>query len=283
MTSPKVWFITGCSSGFGQELVLAALRRGDRVIATARNASKLDDLKAAGATTMNWDVTAPLEHLKKAAEQAHGVYGRFDYLINNAGYSQVGGIEESTPEQTYAQFATNVFGLLNTTRAIVPYMRAQRSGVVANFSSVAAWTGYAGVGLYCASKSAASALSESLYYELADFNIKVCTIEPGYFRSKFLAAGNKLKRENAIADYEGTAVRKGEELMDAFDNKQPGDIKKGVKVIVDVLTGETGKEIPMRLVLGPDAYGMIKAQCEETVKALEGWKELTCSTDLDEQ
>ncbi|KIX99821.1 uncharacterized protein Z520_04457 [Fonsecaea multimorphosa CBS 102226] len=283
MTSSKVWFITGCSSGFGRELALAALRRGDRVIATARNASKLDDIKAAGATTMNWDVTAPLEDLKKAAEQAHQVYGRFDYLINNAGYSQVGGLEELTPEQTQAQFATNVFGLLNTTRAIVPYMRAKRSGVVANFSSVGAWRGYAGVGLYCASKWAVSGISETLYFELADFNIKVCTIEPGYFRSNFLNVGNKLPRENTIADYEGTAVRKGEQLLDDYDNKQPGDVKKGVRVIIDVLTGATGKDIPMRLVLGPDAYGMIKAKCEETIEGLEEWRDLTCSTDLDEK
>ena len=162
-------------------------------------------------------------------------------------------------------------------------MRAERSGVVANFSSVGAWLGYAGVGLYCASKWAVSGLSESLYYEMADFNIKVCTVEPGYFRSKFLNAGNKIHKQNVIQDYENTAVRQGERLMDEYDNKQPGDIKKGVKVIVDVLTGNSGKEIPMRLVLGKDAYGMIKAKCEETIKGLEEWKDITCSTDLDEQ
>ncbi|OCT47314.1 putative oxidoreductase [Cladophialophora carrionii] len=283
MASPKVWFVTGCSSGFGWELALLALNRGDRVIATARNASKLEGLKSAGATTMAWDVTAPLAELKKAAAEAHAVYGRFDYLINNAAYNQVGSLEELTPEETQAQFATNVFGLLNTTRAIVPYMRAQRAGVVANFSSVAAWVGYPGVGLYCASKWAVTGLSETLYYELADFNIKVCTIEPGYFRSEFLNPGNLLKRENVIPDYEGTAVRKGEQSMKDYDNNQPGDIKKGVKVIVDVLSGDSGREIPMRLVLGQDAYGMIKAKCEDTIKGLEVWKDLTCSTDLDEQ
>jgi NAD(P)-dependent dehydrogenase (short-subunit alcohol dehydrogenase family) len=162
-------------------------------------------------------------------------------------------------------------------------MRAQRSGVVANFSSVGAWRGFAGVGLYCASKWAVSGLSETLYYELADFNIKVCTIEPGYFRSKFLNAGNKLHKQNIIQDYEGTAVRQGEKLMDDFDDKQPGDIKKGVKVIIEVLTGDSGKEIPMRLVIGTDAYGMIRAKCDETIKGMEDWKQLACSTDLDEQ
>ena len=94
MSSLRVWFITGCSSGFGEEIALSGLRRGDKVIATARNASKLESLKAAGAATMNWDVTASLDDLKKAAEEAHKAYGRIDYLINNAGYNQVGGLEE---------------------------------------------------------------------------------------------------------------------------------------------------------------------------------------------
>jgi NAD(P)-dependent dehydrogenase (short-subunit alcohol dehydrogenase family) len=161
-------------------------------------------------------------------------------------------------------------------------MRAERSGVVANFSSVGAWRGVAGVGLYCASKWAVSGLSETLYYELADFNIKVCTIEPGYFRSKFLNAGNKIHKKNVIQDYEGTAVRNGEKRMDEYDNKQPGDIKKGVKVIINVLTSDSGREIPMRLVLGKDANGTIKAKCDETVKAMDEWKDLTTATDLDE-
>jgi NAD(P)-dependent dehydrogenase (short-subunit alcohol dehydrogenase family) len=189
----------------------------------------------------------------------------------------------NSPEETQAQFATNVFGLLNTTRAIVPYLRAQKSGVVANLSSVGAWNGYAGVGLYCASKWTVSGLSETLYYELAEFGIKVCTIEPGYFRSKFLNAGNKIVKENVISDYDGTAVRKGEQAMNDADGKQPGDIKKGVKVIIDVLTGDSGREIPMRLVLGPDANAAVKAKCEKTIKGLEEWADLTCSTDLDEK
>ena len=96
MASSKVWFITGCSSGFGEELALEALRRGDKVIATARNPNKLDSVKAAGAATIAWDVTAQLDDLKKAAGKAHKIYGRFDYLINNAGYNQVGGLEELT-------------------------------------------------------------------------------------------------------------------------------------------------------------------------------------------
>lgn len=190
---------------------------------------------------------------------------------------------DDRPEETQAQFATNVFGMLNVTRAFLPYLRAQRSGVIANFSSIGAWRGYAGVGLYCASKWAVSGLSETLTYELAEFGIKVCCVEPGYFRSKFLNPGNKLPKKNIIADYEGSAVRKGEQLMEDFDNKQRGDIKKGVKVLIDVLTGDSGREIPMRLPIGPDAYESIKGKCEETIQGLEDWKDIMCSTDLDEQ
>ncbi len=110
----------------------------------------------------------------------------------------------------------------------------------------------------------------------------MCTIEPGYFRSKFLTPGNSLHRQNLIDDYEGTAVRQSEQLMKDYDNKQPGDIRKGVQVILDALTGDSGKEVPFRLVIGTDAYGMIKAKCEDTLRVLEEWKAITCSTDIDE-
>lgn len=189
---------------------------------------------------------------------------------------------ENRPQETQAQFDTNVFGLLNVTRAIVPYMRAARSGVIANISSIGGWRGYAGVGVYCASKWAASGLSETLTYELAEFGIKVVSVEPGYFRSSLLGQGNKMVRKARIEDYDGSAVRKGEALMDAADNHQPGDPKKGVKVIIDVLTGATGKEIPLRLALGPDAYAMIKNKCDETIELLDEWKDITTTTNFDQ-
>jgi len=155
--------------------------------------------------------------------------------------------------------------------------------VIANISSVGAWRGVAGAGLYCASKWAVSALSETMVLELAEFGIKVCTVEPGYFRSNFLNPGNKIVAKQHIADYDGTAARKGAAMMDAYDNNQPGDIEKGAKVIIDVLTdGTPGREFPARLVLGRDSSMMIRAKCEETVKLLDEWKEVSFSTDLDE-
>lgn len=193
MSTKGVWLITGCSSGFGAALANEALSRGFAVIATARNPSKLGDLKAAGATTLALDVTKPLPELEAIAEEVVKVHGRIDFLINNAGYAQVGGLEEISPGETQAQFSkrhvwlvptsradhdidTNIFGVLNVNRAFFPYMRKARSGVVANISSVGAWHGAAGAGLYCATKWCLSGLSETTTLEMKEFGIKVVSI-----------------------------------------------------------------------------------------------------------
>ncbi|KAJ9316669.1 hypothetical protein DTO271D3_3176 [Paecilomyces variotii] len=283
--SPRVWFITGCSTGFGRELVLQALKRGDKVIATARNVSKLPDLEAEGAKILPLDVTADLGSLKQSAATAYAVYDRIDILVNNAGYLCSGSIEETSPEETYSQFNANVFGLLNVNRAFLPYLRAQKSGVIANFSSIGAWTGPAGVGIYCASKWAVAGISEAMSSELAEFGIRTISIEPGFFRSKLLDGGNRSVIQNYIADYDGTAARKGMQMLEALDQKQPGDIAKGCKVIIDVLTQcstAAGKDIPIRLALGADSYELIRAKCQETITLLDGWKDISTPTNHDD-
>jgi NAD(P)-dependent dehydrogenase (short-subunit alcohol dehydrogenase family) len=191
-------------------------------------------------------------------------------------------LTKHSPAETQAQFDTNVFGLLNVTRAFLPYFRAQRSGVIGNVSSIGAWRGGAGIGLYCTSKWAVSGISETLTYELADFNIKVCAIEPGYFRSNFLNPGNRLAAKAHIPDYDGTAARKTAAGLEAYNNNQPGDIKKGAKVMVDVLTSSgvaAGKEVPLRLALGTDAYGIITGKCQDTMSLLDEWKHISTTTD----
>ena len=162
-------------------------------------------------------------------------------------------------------------------------MRRARSGVIANLSSIGAWGRVAGVGLYCASKYTVTGLTESLHEELKEFGIKVCVVEPGYFRSNFLNPANNLIAKEKIEDYEGSAVRKGIALMEQVNNKQPGDIKKGAKVMVDVLTEATGKPVPLRLYLGQDAYEHIGDKCRETLGVLEEWKDICTKTDLDEK
>jgi NAD(P)-dependent dehydrogenase (short-subunit alcohol dehydrogenase family) len=161
-------------------------------------------------------------------------------------------------------------------------MRAKRSGVIANFSSIGAWRGTPAVGIYEASKWAVSGITETLRLELAEFDIKVCSIEPGYFRSNFLSKEHKILHENVISDYDGTAVRRTEERVERTNQSQRGDPAKGAKVIVDVLTGVTGKEIPIRLALGPDAYKIIREKCEETIKILDEWVEIGSTTDVEE-
>lgn len=280
--SSKVWLITGCSTGFGSAITNYAISEGDKVIATARNTAKLDNLKKAGADVLQLDVTSSLSDLRAIAKQAYSLYNRIDILVNNAGFATQGTIEELTPEETQAQFDTNVFGLLNVTRAFLPYLRSQGSAVIANFSSIGAWRGAPGVGLYTSSKWAVTGFSETMTGELSDFGIKVCVIEPGYFRSNFLNPGNRKVDQRRIPEYEGTAASKYAALMDQYDGKQPGDIQKGAKVIVDVLSGRSGRDVPERLALGKDAYAAIKAKCEETLALLEEWKDIITTTDHDD-
>jgi NAD(P)-dependent dehydrogenase (short-subunit alcohol dehydrogenase family) len=186
----------------------------------------------------------------------------------------------SSPEETYDCFNTNVLGLLNATRAILPYMRAQRSGTVALFGSLGSWSGAPGAGIYCATKWAVSGLAESLRLDVADFGIRVCVIEPGYFRTGFLNAGARVRTERRIEDYEGSAVGKTRAMLDQYDEKQPGDLEKGAKVIVDCFErgdGEGG--VPLRLVLGSDCRAAIEDKCRSTLEYLEENKVVIDGTD----
>ena len=189
-----------------------------------------------------------------------------------------------------------MFGLLNVTRAVLPYLRAAPGPggveegdekVIANISSVGAWRGGAGAGLYAASKWAVSGLSESLSHELAGLGVKVVAVEPGYFRSNFLGGNATKKAAGKIEDYyfEGGAVRTTEQALVAYNGKQPGDVEKGARVMIDVLTRSgvaEGRDIPIRLVLGTDGYNIITGKCRETIDLLHEWKEISCSTDHDD-
>jgi NAD(P)-dependent dehydrogenase (short-subunit alcohol dehydrogenase family) len=187
------------------------------------------------------------------------------------------------PEETYQQFNTNVFGLLNVTRAFLPHMRARKSGVIVNIGSIGGWGGTAGAGLYCATKFALEGITESLRNEVAHLGIKVTIIEPGYFRTQLLKPGNT-QASNSIEDYAASVgpVRK---LLEAYNGKQPGDPKKAAEIIVDIVTQSgtaKGREIPVRVALGTDAYGYIKGVLEQSSKDLEEWKDITVTTDHDD-
>ncbi|EPE33312.1 NAD(P)-binding Rossmann-fold containing protein [Glarea lozoyensis ATCC 20868] len=280
--SPPVWFITAASSGFGKEIALNALKKGDRVIATGRSLSKLAEVKEAGAKTYALDVTSDLNTIKKIVAEAHAKYGRLDILVNSAGYILEAAIEEASPKESFDVFNTNVFGTLNVTRAVLPYMRTQRSGVIALFGSLGSWTGGPAFGLYAGTKWACSGLAESLKPEVAPFGIDVTVIEPGYFRSGFLNPGARILSAERIQEYEESAVGYVRGMLQETDGKQPGDVKKGCDVIVDVLTKRgvaEGREIPLRLVLGTDCQAAIREKLESTAKLLDDWQEIGASTD----
>jgi len=285
MSSQRVWLVTGANSGFGSEFVKQILARGDKVIATGRNPAKLSVLANTGAHLLTLDVTSPLDELKTIVKEAVQVYGRIDVLINNAGYIEMGTIEETTPERTMHQFNTNVFGLLNVTRAILPYMRERRSGAIVNIGSIAGWSGLAGAGLYCASKWAVAALSESLKGEVAPFGIEVHCVEPGYFATSLLEPGNlAVNNEASIPDYAPLNKQLGETFSKVSRN-QPGDPVKGVARIIEAVTHEgyaKGKETPVRVVLGRDAYARSGDIIERMAKDREEWKEWTMNSWRDD-
>lgn len=287
MPQERVWLITGANSGFGTEFVHPVLARGDKVIATGRNPAKLAAaLGNTDAHLLTLDVTAPLEDLKVIAGQAIKIYGRVDVLVNNAGYVEMGTVEESTPDRTFQQFNTNVFGLLNVTRSFLPYMRERRSGSIVNIGSVGGWVGFAGSGLYSATKCAVAIISEALKGEVGQFGIEVHCIEPGYFATSLLEPSNLAMNKNAsIADY-SHLNKTLEEGFSAISGNQPGSPKKGVARMIETVTHEgyaARKEIPARIVLGKDAYervGGIIAKWENERKEWKEWSEDSVRDDL---
>jgi NAD(P)-dependent dehydrogenase (short-subunit alcohol dehydrogenase family) len=172
--------------------------------------------------------------------------------------------------------------MMNVSRAVLPYMRSQKSGVVANFGSIGSWRGGGGLALYAGTKWACSGISESMQIELAPLGITVTVIEPGYFRTGFLNPGAQIRGKEVIADYEETMVGGMRRTLTKIDNTQPGDVEKASKVIVDVLTKTgvaEGRDIPLRLVLGSDCEKGIRTKLEDTNSLLDDWKEISYSTD----
>jgi NAD(P)-dependent dehydrogenase (short-subunit alcohol dehydrogenase family) len=280
-SSTPVWLVVGASSGFGKAIAYEALKRSHHVIAAARSASALSSLKDAGAHVMELDVTWDELKMQTAIDAAVAQYGRITHVVNAAGYILEGCVEESSAKDVFGIFNTNVFGIVNVIRAVSSHLRVQHSGVIANFGSIGSWSGGAGAGFYASTKWAVSGLSESLTAELKPFGIDVCVIEPGYFRTEFLNAGRRLSTTKRISAYEESAAGQTRQALDQFNNNQPGDVSKGAKVIVDVLTksgASEGREIPLRLVLGDDAQAIVREKCQSTLELLKEWEGVTTHT-----
>ncbi|AUG76569.1 short-chain dehydrogenase [Kitasatospora sp. MMS16-BH015] len=273
-----VWFITGASRGLGAEITRQALERGHRVIATARDAAAV--LKAyperpAGLLAVSADVTEPAQ-LAAAVQAGLAAFGRIDVVVNNAGYGLLGAVEEVPDAAARALFDVNVFGVLNTLRATLPTLRAQRSGHVLNISSGGGFATAPAIGLYGASKFALEGISEALHGELAPLGVRVTIVEPGGLRTDFLSGSSLWTVPASIADYaEGTAPVR--EALAHYDGRQPGDPVKAAKAVLDVTEAA---EPPLRLQLGSDTLERVEAKLALVRRELDEWREVALSTDL---
>jgi len=284
MSQKSVWVVTGTSTGFGREIVLAILNRGDEVIATARNIDTIKDLESAGASILQLDVTASPDSLHQIAKDAVAIHGHVDFVINNAGYSELGTIEELTSEETFKQFNTNVFGPLNVSRAFLPFQRQRKSGTILFMGSMLGHFTTPASGMYCATKHAIRAFAESLDAEITPLGLRALYLEPGHFLTSIIASSRSNMAAPRIADYAQTNSVLGETLS-AYDGHQPGDPKKFAHLLVDFVKRqglflEDGKIMPAGLIVGTDAYEGVKATLEEKLRVIEEWKDVICSTDV---
>jgi NAD(P)-dependent dehydrogenase (short-subunit alcohol dehydrogenase family) len=279
MANPqKVWFITGASTGFGRILAEQALAKGDKVVATARKPEQIADLQQQhpeNALVVALDVTED-SAIEAAVDAAIQRFGRIDVLVNNAGYGLAGAIEEATEDEYMPVFETNVFGLIRVTRALLPHLRAQRSGHIVNLSSIGGLIGSPGWGYYNASKFAVEGFSEALAAELAPLGIYVTIVEPGPFRTDFLGRSGVEARQR-IADYDATAGKTRQYFHDQA-GKQPGDPEKAVAAIIAAVEAS---DPPKHLVLGKIAFNRMSTRLDGWKLELEAWKQLSLGADFD--
>ncbi|WP_377810693.1 SDR family NAD(P)-dependent oxidoreductase [Azospirillum sp. A29] len=273
----KTWFITGASRGFGALVAERALQKGDAVVAAARNPQAVADRFGTHPNLLPvaLDVTREDQAIAAAAAAIER-FGTVDVLLNNAGFGLMGAVEEASASEVEAVYCTNVFGLLNVTRAVLPHMRRARSGRVLNISSIGGYRGAAGFGVYSSTKFAVEGLSEALHAELAPLGIHVTVIEPGYFRTDFLDAASLSVSPAVIADYAETAGRV-RTIAAGLNHAQPGDPAK----LADVLVGLADvADPPVRLPLGSDTVAAIEAKHDADRAILGNWRGVSLSTDF---
>ncbi|HZO62035.1 MAG TPA: oxidoreductase [Gaiellaceae bacterium] len=268
---PRVWFVTGASSGFGRALVEAALVHGDRVVATARRPEALADLGADDVLVLALDVTHA-DALEPALDAAVGHFGSIDVLVNNAGIGVVGALEETSPDDLRHAMETMFFGPAALTRAVLPRMRAQGSGTIVQISSQGGRMAGPGVSAYCAAKFALEGLSESVAAEVAPFGVRVLIVEPGNFRTGLL--GRNLHAAEPMEAYAST-VGAARSYFASQDGRQEGDPAKAAAAIITVLDAE---DPPLLLVLGADAFESIRRAKETAAAELMRWETLSRST-----
>ena len=272
-----VWLITGCSTGFGRHLARILVERGYRVAATARDPDAVADIARGHPETalaLKLDVTRQAD-IKAALAETRRAFGRIDVLVNNAGYGYLAAIEEGEDADIRAMFDTNFFGLAAMTRAVLPVMRAQKSGAIVNVSSMGGFIGFPGSGYYAATKFAVEGLSESLSKEVAPFGIKVVVVEPGPFRTDW--AGRSLKTPKRPIDaYAKTAVARRRQVQ-GYSGSQPGDPERGAEAMIAAVERDRP---PFRLPLGAFAWEAMKAELEAVCKEMEGLEAVARGADF---
>lgn len=265
----RVWLITGTSSGFGRAIADAALAGGDSVVATARRTEALDDLVGQDrAHVLSLDVTDSAQREAVVAD-ALTRFGRIDVLVNNAGRTQVGAVEETTEEELRALFELHFFAPVALTRAVLPHMRRQGRGAIVQMSSVGGQVTAPGFGAYCATKFALEGLTETMRDELAEFGVRTLIVEPGAFRTGLFRPGAAYESA-AMPEYAAT-VGPTRAYVRENDGTQPGDPVKAAQAIIDALDAE---QPPLRLVLGADAIGKIERRWHALADELATWRSL---------
>ncbi|NNN29724.1 oxidoreductase [Streptomyces sp. S3(2020)] len=271
-----VWFITGCSTGLGRALAATALERGHRVAATARDPRTLADLVTAHgdrALALALDVTDPAR-IAEAVERAEAEFGRIDVLVNNAGYGYLAAVEEGEDAEIRALFDTNVFGLVETTKAVLPGMRARRAGHIVNISSLGGLAAFGATGYYHATKFAVEGLSESLAAEVAPLGIGVTIVEPAAFRTNW--SGPSMRQSaTVIDDYAETAGARRTGTLATYGH-QPGDPQRAAAAVIDAVGSA---EPPLRLLLGKAAYDIATARLDTLRSGFDAWKDVTLDAD----
>lgn len=279
MKTQKTWFITGASRGLGLEITKAVLAAGNKVVATVRSKPEViaSELNNDNLYVISLDVTDEIQ-VGEAVKQAVAKFGKIDVLVNNAGFGLLGAIEEATDADIRHMYDTNVFGVLNVLRHMLPILRKQRSGHIINITSVGGLTGSAGWGLYNSTKFAVEGISEALSKELAPLNIFVTAVEPGYFRTNFLDNSSLNTVPNSIDDYRDT-VGKMQTAAVERNNKQPGDPKKLAEALLAITQVE---KPPVHLPLGKDALSSYLAKTANFQLDIDTWYELITGTDHDD-
>ena len=274
-TENPVWFITGCSTGFGRELATQALERGYRVVVTARKPDEVEALAAKGeALVLKLDVTDQ-NQIDTAIKAAEKQFGGIDVLVNNAGIGYFAAVEESEEKEVRRMFEINVFGMGRVIQAALPGMRRRRKGFIVNISSVAGLRSFPSLGYYDATKFAVEGLSEALWQEVEPLGIKVMLVEPSGFRTDWAGrSANESKKQ--IADYAATAgVWRSE--MRADSGKQPGDPVRAIKAIVEAVASLNP---PHHLLLGNDAFEGATAKLEALSKEFKAWESVSRGADF---